>query len=53
MKDPTRRSRDFPATGREEAPYSVAAPETLEGLLKRDLDAWLEAKAIIASAKGR
>ena len=40
-------------TGPRRAPYHVAAPESLEGLLTRDLNAWLEAKAAIARAKGR
>ena len=40
------------STGREASPYHVAAPETLEGLMTRDLNAWIEAKAAIARAKG-
>ena len=34
-------------------PYHVAAPEALEGLLTRDLEAWKQAKAAIDKARGR
>ena len=38
--------------GPSEAPYGVSPPdESLEELLTRDLNAWLEAKAAIAKAK--
>ena len=40
-----------PMTGREWAPYHVQAPETLEGLMTRDLDAWMEAKAALEKAR--
>jgi hypothetical protein len=33
-------------------PYHVLAPETLEGLTTRDLQAWTEAKAAIDKARG-
>jgi hypothetical protein len=38
-------------TGRERAQYQVAAPETLEGLMTRDLAAWSEAKTAIEKAQ--
>ena len=41
------------STGPEATPYHVAAPETLEGLMTRDLNAWIEAKAAIARARSR
>jgi hypothetical protein len=34
-------------------PYHVTAPETLEALMTRDLQAWTEAKAAIDKARGR
>ena len=34
-------------------PYHVAAPETLEGLLTRDLNAWMMAKAAVEKARRR
>jgi hypothetical protein len=40
------------ATGHEWAPYQAQAPETLEGVMARDLAAWIAAKAAIARAKG-
>lgn len=40
------------STGGERAPY-FAEPQDLEGLLKRDVDAWKAAKAAIARANGR
>ena len=43
-----------PSTGPgPSAPYHVAAPETLEGLMTRDLQAWTQAKAAIDKARGR
>jgi len=39
-------------TGLERAPYHVPAPESLEDLMQRDLDAWMAARAAIAKAKG-
>lgn len=32
-------------------PYHVAAPETLEGLMTRELQAWTQAKAPIDNAR--
>lgn len=43
-----------PSTGPEpRAPYHVPAPEKLEGLMTRDLEAWKQAKAAIDKARGR
>ena len=43
-----------PSTGPEpRPPYHVAAPETLEGLMTRELQAWTQAKAVIDKARGR
>jgi len=39
------------ATGHESGTYQVREPETLEGLMTRDLAAWIEAKAAIGRAK--
>ena len=36
---------------REEAPNHVDAPETLEGLMTRDLAAWRETRALIDRTK--
>lgn len=33
------------------APYHVAAPDDLQGLMERDLEAWKAARAVIARAK--
>jgi len=33
------------------APPPPAAPESLEDLLRRDLDAWIEAKAVVERAR--
>lgn len=40
------------SAGREGATYNVKAPEeTLEALLRRDLDAWIAAKAAVEKAR--
>ena len=46
-----RRAPQVLATGREDAPYHVPAPETLQSKMERDLRAWNEAKAAIARAR--
>jgi hypothetical protein len=43
-----------PSTGPDpRLPYHVTAPETLEGLMSPDLQAWIEAKAAIDKARER
>jgi len=39
-------------TRTERSPYQVAAPETLQDLMERDLEAWTATKAAIAKAMG-
>ena len=49
--DSARSGRPPLTTGRERPPYQVTAPETLEGLMTRDLEAWRQAKAVITKAR--
>lgn len=49
--DSARSARPPLTTGRERTPCKLAAPETLEGPMTRDREAWWKAKAAIAKAR--